>query len=90
MANSKKGIIVNLNGKRAVLRVFCPSCKSEYDIEILEKCKCDVGLKCGNCGNEEIRCIFHLLYHKRRKRRVKIEKVIGKETLAEAYLTMPS
>ena len=88
MANSKKGIIANLNGKRAVLRVFCPFCSLEYDIEILEKCECDVLLKCKNCRSEETRCIFHLLYHEKYKGMVKTEKVIDEEKLAETYLTM--
>ena len=90
MTKSKKGIIVNLNGQRAVLRVFCPYCGSEYDIEVLEKCQCDVLLKCENCGNEETRCIFHLLYDKKFKGRVKTENVVEGENLREVYLTTPT
>ncbi len=68
MTDSKKGIVVNLNGQRAILRVFCPSCKSECDMEVLEKC--DVLLRCQNCENEEIRCIFHLIYGEQFRGRV--------------------
>ena len=88
MTDSKKGVVVNLNGQRAVLRVFCPSCKSEYNIEVLEKCA--VQLRCENCGNEEIRCIFHLIYDEKFRGRVRTEKVAEGETLREVFLTMPT
>jgi len=59
-------------------------------MEVLEKCQCDVLLRCENCGNEEIRCIFHLLYDEKFKGRAKTEEVIEGETLREVYLTMPT
>jgi hypothetical protein len=90
MAISKKGIIVNIDGQRAVLRVFCPNCKSECEVEALEKCKCDLIIKCEKCGSKEFQCIFRLLYEKQFKERVKTEKVFGKETLREVFLTMPT
>jgi hypothetical protein len=90
MAISKKGIIVNIDGQRTVLRVFCPNCKSECNVEVPEKCKCDLIIKCEKCGSKEFRCIFHLLYDEQFKERVKTDKVVGKETLREVFLTMPT
>jgi hypothetical protein len=90
MTISKKGIIVNINGQSTVLRVFCPNCKSECDVEVLEKCKCDLVIECEECGSKECQCVFHLLYDKQFKGRVKTEKVIGRETLREIFLTMPT
>jgi hypothetical protein len=90
MTFSKKGIIVNIDGQRTVLRVFCPSCKTEYDVEVLEKCRCDLVLECEKCGSKECQCVFHLLHDKQFKGRVKTGKAIGRETLREIFLTMPT
>jgi hypothetical protein len=89
MTISKKGIIVNINGQRAVLRVFCPNCKSECDVEVYEFCKCDLIIECEKCGSKEFQCVFHLLYDKQFKGRVKTERVVGREAFREIYLTMP-
>lgn len=89
MTISKKGIIVNINGQRTVLRVFCPYCKSECNVEVYEFCKCDVIVECEKCGSEEFQCVFHLLYDKEFKERIKTGKVLGREALREIYLTMP-
>jgi hypothetical protein len=90
MAVSKKGIMVNINGQRTVLRVFCSNCRSECNVEVLEKCKCDLVIECEKCGSKECQCVFHLLYDKQFKGRVKTGKVIGRETLREIFLTMPT
>ncbi len=89
MAISKKGIILNINGQRTVLRVFCPNCRSECDVEVFERCKCDLVIECEKCGTKELRCIFHLLYDEQFKERVKTEN-IGREILREVSLTMPT
>jgi hypothetical protein len=39
---------VNINGQSTVLRVFCPDCKSECDVEVYEKCECDLVIECEN------------------------------------------
>ena len=89
MTTSKKGIIVNVNSQRTVLRVFCPYCKSECNVKAHEFCKCDVIIECEKCGFKECQCVFHLLQDKQFKERVKTEKAIGREALKEIYLTTP-
>ena len=80
---------MNIHGQRTVLRVFCPNCRSECGIEVHEFCKCDVIIECEICGSKECQCVFDLLEGKQFKGRVKKEKVFGKETLREIYLTVP-